>query len=131
MQAGAGRIEALHDLQIDGQQRDRAEQRHADDEADGGRQHEGAIAEQGQRQQRIGHHCLGIDEAPSDSAAASEMAIRLTGASTSSVEPRLEMRMTHMYNVFDKTYVSSCANAPIFCFYGERRMVLATLKYRW
>jgi hypothetical protein len=44
MQAGAGGIEALHHLEVDGQQRDRAEQRHADDEADARRQHEGAIA---------------------------------------------------------------------------------------
>lgn len=34
-------------------------------------------------------------------------------------------------NLADTTYVSSCAAAPTVCFYGTRRTVLATMKYKW
>lgn len=33
-------------------------------------------------------------------------------------------------NLFNKTYVASCNNANL-CFYGPRRVVLATGRYRW
>lgn len=33
-------------------------------------------------------------------------------------------------NLFNKTYVASCNNANL-CFYGPRRVVLATARYRW
>ena len=62
VQAGAGGIEAFHHLEVDRQQRDGTEQGHADDEADAGREHERAVLEERQRQQRVGHQRLGIDE---------------------------------------------------------------------
>jgi iron complex outermembrane receptor protein len=34
-------------------------------------------------------------------------------------------------NVFDKEYVASCFAYEFGCFYGERRQVLGTLRYRW
>jgi iron complex outermembrane receptor protein len=34
-------------------------------------------------------------------------------------------------NLFDKTYVASCYNADVGCFYGEPRKVLASIRYRW
>ncbi len=33
-------------------------------------------------------------------------------------------------NIFDKTYISSCLNA-LYCTFGEGRLVLANVKYRW
>ncbi len=32
-------------------------------------------------------------------------------------------------NLFDKTYVALCQDNG--CYYGQRRQVLATLRYRW
>jgi iron complex outermembrane recepter protein len=34
-------------------------------------------------------------------------------------------------NLFDKEYVSSCTSAPASCYYGSRRTVIGTLKYKW
>ncbi len=33
-------------------------------------------------------------------------------------------------NIFDKTYISSCLGST-FCTFGEGRLVLANVKYRW
>ncbi len=35
----------------------------------------------------------------------------------------------NMNNIFDNKYVATCADAA--CFYGNRRTILATLRYRW
>ena len=48
----------LHDLQVERNERDRAEQRDADDEADQADQHEGAMAEQFERHDRLGREPL-------------------------------------------------------------------------
>jgi iron complex outermembrane recepter protein len=34
------------------------------------------------------------------------------------------------YNLFDKVYVASCTVATS-CYFGSRRMVYATTRYRW
>ena len=34
-------------------------------------------------------------------------------------------------NVFDKEYIASCFGATFGCFFGERRKVIASLRYRW
>lgn len=34
-------------------------------------------------------------------------------------------------NLFDKEYVASCFEAGFGCFYGERRVVVGTVRYRW
>lgn len=33
-------------------------------------------------------------------------------------------------NLFDKEYVSSCSGVD-FCYYGDRRLILATLRFNW
>jgi iron complex outermembrane recepter protein len=33
-------------------------------------------------------------------------------------------------NLFNKEYIASCINAA-YCIYGQGRLVLANLKYRW
>ena len=62
-QPRAGRRDALHDLQVEGQHRDAAEHRHADDEADRRGEAEDGVAEEAQRQQRVvADRALGRDE---------------------------------------------------------------------
>lgn len=34
-------------------------------------------------------------------------------------------------NLLDDTYVASCANSPSFCYYGERRTIIASVRLRW
>lgn len=34
-------------------------------------------------------------------------------------------------NLLDDTYVASCANSPSFCYYGERRTIVGSVRLRW
>ncbi len=62
LQAGARRARSLRHLQVERQVGDRAEEREADDEADGARDGEGVVAEERQRQDRLGGAGLLPDE---------------------------------------------------------------------
>jgi hypothetical protein len=61
-QPGHGRARAVHDLEVERQERDRAEHRHADHEAAGAGGRERARGEQLERQDRVGGPALAQDE---------------------------------------------------------------------
>ena len=63
LQPGCGWAGTVHDLEEERQVRDRAEQREPDDQPDEARRREDAVAEQPQRQHRLGGASLGEDEA--------------------------------------------------------------------